>query len=101
MDNSHKAAYKTARNIRNGLGPTFDTVNVTNGFHPLWMAICAGVAAGIHPSYQAACSAMVRLSRTYQPNRGLADLYRKKYSRYKQVLDAMAPAWSPLAWPPQ
>jgi hypothetical protein len=36
--------YKTAINIRNGLGPTFDTVNVTNGFHPLWMAICAGVA---------------------------------------------------------
>ena len=67
----------------------------------LGAAICAGVAAGIHPSYQAACSAMVRLSRTYQPNRGLADLYRKKYSRYKQVLDAMAPAWSPLAWPPQ
>jgi hypothetical protein len=36
--------YKTAINIRNGLGPTFDTLNMTNGFHPLWMAICAGVA---------------------------------------------------------
>jgi len=36
--------YKTAINVRNGLGPTFDTVNVTNGFHPLWMAICSCVA---------------------------------------------------------
>ena len=27
--------YKTAINISNGLGPTFDTVNITNGFHPL------------------------------------------------------------------
>jgi hypothetical protein len=36
--------YKTAINIRNGLGPTFDGVNVTNGFHPLWMAICTCVA---------------------------------------------------------
>ncbi|MFN8494158.1 MAG: hypothetical protein U0350_41550 [Caldilineaceae bacterium] len=32
--------YKTALNIRMGWGPTFDTVNVTNGYHPLWMLIC-------------------------------------------------------------
>lgn len=32
--------YKTAINIRNGLGSTFDTMNFTNGYHPLWMLIC-------------------------------------------------------------
>ena len=32
--------YKTAINIKNGLGSTFDTYNQTNGYHPLWMVIC-------------------------------------------------------------
>ena len=64
----------------------------------LGAAICASVAIGIHQSYEAACAAMVRLSRSYRPNPELADLYRRKYTRYKKVLDAMAPAWSPLAW---
>lgn len=32
--------FKTATNITNGLGVTFDGVNLTNGFHPLWMLIC-------------------------------------------------------------
>jgi hypothetical protein len=36
--------YKTALNIRNGLGSTFDTINITNGYHPLWMLICVGLA---------------------------------------------------------
>ncbi len=31
--------FKTARNIVAGLGPTFDGINRTNGFHPLWMAM--------------------------------------------------------------
>lgn len=36
--------FKTAINIRNGLGSTFDGINQTNGYHPLWMLICAGCA---------------------------------------------------------
>lgn len=27
-----------ARNLVRGLGPTFDTIHETNGFHPLWLA---------------------------------------------------------------
>ena len=33
-----------ALNIARGLGPTADTVTRTSGFHPLWMAILAGIA---------------------------------------------------------
>jgi hypothetical protein len=29
--------FQIARNIVNGLGSTFDGVNLTNGYHPLWM----------------------------------------------------------------
>ena len=36
--------YKVALNIRNGLGSTFDGINVTNGYHPLWMLVCIGLA---------------------------------------------------------
>lgn len=32
--------FKVARNITEGKGITFDGINPTNGFHPLWMLIC-------------------------------------------------------------
>ena len=35
--------YKVAQNVLAGYGFTFDQINLTNGFHPLWMAICLGV----------------------------------------------------------
>jgi hypothetical protein len=28
------------RNLAAGLGSTFDTINATNGYHPLWQAVC-------------------------------------------------------------
>jgi len=31
--------FEIARNLAAGLGPTFDRLNPTNGFHPLWLAI--------------------------------------------------------------
>jgi hypothetical protein len=31
--------FKVASNISSGLGITFDGINVTNGFHPLWMLV--------------------------------------------------------------
>ncbi|RME57493.1 hypothetical protein D6779_08590 [Candidatus Parcubacteria bacterium] len=36
--------FKTAINIYNGLGSTFDGINITNGYHPLWMLFCTGAA---------------------------------------------------------
>ena len=37
--------FKTAQNIAEGMGITFDGVAPTNGFHPLWMVICVPVFA--------------------------------------------------------
>jgi hypothetical protein len=35
--------YKVAQNVLAGHGFTFDGLNFTNGFHPLWMLVCLGV----------------------------------------------------------
>ena len=35
--------YKVAQNVLAGHGFTFDQVNLSNGFHPLWMVVCLGV----------------------------------------------------------
>jgi hypothetical protein len=37
--------FKTAQNIAEGKGITFDGINPTNGFHPLWMIICIPIFA--------------------------------------------------------
>ena len=37
--------FKTAQNISEGVGITFDGIAPTNGFHPLWMLICVTIFA--------------------------------------------------------
>ena len=37
--------FKVAQNITEGLGSTFDGINMTNGYHPLWMLVCIPVFA--------------------------------------------------------
>ena len=32
--------FTIARNLVRGLGSTFDSINPTNGYHPLWMGLC-------------------------------------------------------------
>ena len=65
----------------------------------LGAAMCAAVSVGVHGSFEAAADAMVRIARTHRPNARWADVYRRKYARYKRLLEAMAPVWAELAWP--
>jgi hypothetical protein len=37
--------FKVAQNISEGHGSTFDRINPTNGYHPLWMLICVPIFA--------------------------------------------------------
>jgi len=37
--------FTIARNIAHGLGPTFDTLTPTNGFHPLWLLMLVPIFA--------------------------------------------------------
>lgn len=35
--------FKVAQNISEGYGSTFDGINLTNGYHPLWLLICVPI----------------------------------------------------------
>ena len=35
--------FKVAQNIVEGKGSTFDGINLTNGYHPLWLIVCLPV----------------------------------------------------------
>src|SRR5919198_595936 len=37
--------FKVAQNISEGHGSTFDGIDVTNGYHPLWMLVCIPIFA--------------------------------------------------------
>ena len=37
--------FKVAQNISEGNGSTFDGMNLTNGYHPLWMLVCIPIFA--------------------------------------------------------
>ncbi len=37
--------FKVAQNITEGLPSTFDGINLTNGYHPLWMLVCIPIFA--------------------------------------------------------
>ncbi|GAB4504032.1 MAG: hypothetical protein Fur0043_10250 [Anaerolineales bacterium] len=37
--------FKVAQNISEGRGSTFDGLNLTNGYHPLWMLVCVPIFA--------------------------------------------------------
>ena len=64
----------------------------------LGAAICAAVATGEFPSYESACRKMVKIGQTHEPDKSLAEVYRRKYERFRQLLDVLAPVWKPLAW---
>lgn len=52
----------TAKNVAAGLGPTFDRINFTNGFHPLWLALLSGLCSLVDWPIDA----LVRLVLTFQ-----------------------------------
>lgn len=64
----------------------------------LGAAIAAAVAVGVYPNCETACKNVVRFSQTYYPNPDKAEVYRKKYARFKKVLEIMEPNWSELQW---
>ena len=64
----------------------------------LGAAICAAVAIGEFSSYESACREMVHIDQVHEPDQSLADVYRRKYGRFRQLLDILAPAWEALVW---
>jgi L-xylulokinase len=59
----------------------------------LGAAIAAAVGVGCYKTYDEAIKAMVRFSRTQDPDPGRKDLYAEKYDRYQKALSALNPFW--------
>jgi len=59
-------------------------------------AVCAAVAAGCYPDFPQAVTAMVRLARVQEPDRGRTSLYAEKYGRYQEAAAALGPLWGKL-----
>lgn len=59
----------------------------------LGVAMCAGVAVGYFDSLKEASQTMSRVSRVVQPNPSNKAVYDEKYSRYRQVIEALEPVW--------
>jgi xylulokinase len=51
----------------------------------LGAAIIAGVGSGTFPSYQAGVEAMVRLERTFEPDRHRYELYQERFEKYGRL----------------
>jgi L-xylulokinase len=60
-------------------------------------AIVAAVAVGLYASYEEAVTAMVSVARSREPDPGLAELYQRKYERYRRTLECLDPLWKAFA----
>ncbi|MDO5553347.1 MAG: FGGY-family carbohydrate kinase [Planctomycetia bacterium] len=60
----------------------------------LGAAIGAAAAVGLYPSLTDAVQSMVRVDRVCQPNSELAELYARKYRRFRKLLDVLAGHWT-------
>ena len=52
-------------------------------------AMAAAIAAGIYTDYEDAAKAMVKISSTIYPRQEYVENYRKKYERYKDILNRL------------
>ena len=64
----------------------------------LGAAIAAAVAVGAFPDCQSACKTFVKFSSVNQPDASKADVYAKKYARFKKLLEVLNPCWKELLW---
>jgi xylulokinase len=56
-------------------------------------AICGGVGVGLFGSFEEAVERMVRVSRTVEPCKENREIYREKYGRYREHIEALRKVW--------
>ena len=60
----------------------------------LGCAITAGVACGAFASFQKGVEAMVHVSGRVEPDASLAEVYERKYRRYRAAIDSLSSFWA-------
>ncbi|MGA2379502.1 MAG: FGGY-family carbohydrate kinase [Spirochaetia bacterium] len=56
-------------------------------------AMCGGVGVGLFGSFEEAVERMVRVSRTVEPCKENREIYREKYGRYREHIEALRKVW--------
>ena len=59
-----------------------------------------GVGVGVYRDIDEAMGRATGVARSHQPNEDHADVYAMRYEVYRELVDAMAPAWQALASDP-
>lgn len=59
-------------------------------------AMAAGIGAGVYRDYEDAAAKCVRVFETVEPNPDTVEIYKKKYSNYKAVINALDGVWKLL-----
>ncbi|MDQ3006610.1 MAG: xylulokinase [Chloroflexota bacterium] len=72
------------------------TVNTTEGA-AYGAALLAGVGAGAWADVQSACRAVIKITRTTQPNPHEIEPYRKAYSIYQNLYPVLKPSFDKMA----
>lgn len=62
----------------------------------LGCAIAAAIATGEYPDYDAAVQKMVRIEKRVEPDPAAFAAYRRKYTLYRRVIDALDPVWDEM-----
>ena len=62
----------------------------------LGAAILGAVASGCYDSFDAAVAAMVKFTRTQEPDPARKDLYEAKYARHNKIIESLDAAWAQL-----
>jgi L-xylulokinase len=56
-------------------------------------AICGGVGIGMFSSFEEAVGRMVKVTRTIEPRKENKEIYREKYGRYRECIQALRAVW--------
>ncbi|HOV69831.1 MAG TPA: FGGY-family carbohydrate kinase, partial [Clostridia bacterium] len=56
----------------------------------LGCAMAAGIAAGVYTDYKQAAQRMVKISKRIEPNPENHKIYRRKFEKYKKIVQALA-----------
>lgn len=67
-----------------------------NELGALGCAMSAAIAAGEYTGYKNAAKSMVKVKYRVEPNISKKDIYQKKYTNYRKVVDALNSVWQDL-----
>lgn len=85
--------FKTAQNVTEGYGLTFDRIGLSSGFHPLWMLVCIPVFAFARFDVMLPLRILVLVAGVFNAGTGIL-LYRTM----RQVTSEMAAIITALFW---